>query len=204
MFTMRKETKFNYGLLLFGAAMPPIIDAVFGREWGLAALVLVACAGLVLLISGHFHREKDETETRLKQNGRFALFGGVLALAIIGVPWAIRKAQESPNASEVSEKLSAAVLRYAENKHEKEPHYTVNETPEELEATRQQMIKFGNEMQDEFVRTFGPRIYAVIEDARRNGLNTGQAEVFCISQSSSLTRIQQCGAELAQLSAKLK
>jgi hypothetical protein len=53
--------------------------------------VVIACIGLGLLVSGHFHKEDGETESRLKRNGRFALFGGVFALAIIGIPWAIKK-----------------------------------------------------------------------------------------------------------------
>jgi hypothetical protein len=88
---MRRETKFNYGLLFFGAAMPPLIDALFGPRWGLAALVLVACLGLGFLVSAHLHRERGRTETNLKRRARFVAYGLLVALAIIGVPWAIKK-----------------------------------------------------------------------------------------------------------------
>jgi hypothetical protein len=88
---MDRETKINYGLLLFGAAMPPVIDAIFGQQWALAALVVIACIGLILLISGHFHKERiDETESPLRRRGKFALYGVVVALACIGLRWAIQ------------------------------------------------------------------------------------------------------------------
>ena len=71
--------------------MPPLADALLGPQWGLAGLVVIACIGLALLISGHFHKEDGETETRLKRRGRFVFLGCVIALAIIGVPWAVKR-----------------------------------------------------------------------------------------------------------------
>lgn len=101
---MRRETKFNYGLLLLGAAMPPIIDAIFGRGWALLlALVLISCVGLLFLVSGHFHAEDGEAQTRRKRYAKFAFVGIVIALAVIGARWAVGKNGSHAGQAEVRE-----------------------------------------------------------------------------------------------------
>lgn len=93
---VRKETKINYGLLLVGAAMPPIVAGVFGEKWGLGAFVLVACAGLFLLVLGHFDKEEGANETLFKRRAKFTLIGAVIAIALVGFKWAKNKSGEQP------------------------------------------------------------------------------------------------------------
>ena len=82
---MNKETKFNYGLLFVGLALPIIADYFLGRAWGVIVAIVVLVIGGILLISGHAHREEGVTLSRKKKVGAFATVGALLALAFIGI-----------------------------------------------------------------------------------------------------------------------
>lgn len=99
---MLKETKFNYGFLFVSAALPPIVDALFGKQWALAAVVVIFCLGLVLLVLGHF--------PRLRRRAKFTFIGSVIALAIIGVSWAIEKSK--PTSETPQKRLANVALAY--------------------------------------------------------------------------------------------
>jgi hypothetical protein len=78
--------------------------------------------------------------------------------------------------------------------------------PTSQEIIQQQAlhVNFDKETQGEFLRLFGPRISRTIQDAKDNGFDTQNMETYCISQSSVLSRLQQCASEIGEVSSRLK
>lgn len=82
---MDRSSKFGYGFLLMGAAIPYLIEHTFGATIALIATLVCAIAGVVFLWSGHLHREPDDPPVSLSRKiatgvlGIIVIFGACLA-----------------------------------------------------------------------------------------------------------------------------
>jgi hypothetical protein len=83
---MRRDTKFNYGLLFVGLALPTIAEYFLGR-YGVIAAIVVGVVGAIFLVSVHTHSEDGRTSpiSGSKKMVAFALVGVVVSLAIMGL-----------------------------------------------------------------------------------------------------------------------
>lgn len=83
---MKRDTKFNYGVLFVGLALPIVADYFLGKACGIVAAILVAAAGVIFLVSGHTHREVgDPPLSHRKKMAAFAIGGAAIALSIFGL-----------------------------------------------------------------------------------------------------------------------
>jgi hypothetical protein len=80
-----KETKFNYGLLFVGLALPIIADYFLGRACGVIVAILVLMVGGILLASGHTHPEQGMSVSRRKRLAAYAFMGALASLAIMAI-----------------------------------------------------------------------------------------------------------------------
>jgi hypothetical protein len=88
-----RETKFGYGFLLVGAALPYLIDKLFGPVYALVAAAILLLAGIGCLVAAHLDREKKGAQRRyglMETVAMFALVGassGALIGSISGAIW---------------------------------------------------------------------------------------------------------------------
>lgn len=83
---MRRETEFNYGLLLVGIAVPVLADYFLGKTWGVILAIILGVIAVALLVAGHTHRDESEKPlSRVKKMAAFIFIGVVVALGVIGL-----------------------------------------------------------------------------------------------------------------------
>ncbi|MGD0470372.1 MAG: hypothetical protein ABSA54_18475 [Terriglobales bacterium] len=82
---MTKETKFNYGLLFVGLALPILAEYFLGRACGVIVAIVVLVVGGILLVSGHTHSEQGMPVSRKKKLAAYAFVGALLSLGIMGI-----------------------------------------------------------------------------------------------------------------------
>jgi len=83
---MKRDVKFNYGILFVGLALPIVSDYFLGKACGIVVAIVVGVLGVFFLVSGHAHRESGDAP--LSRRGRMAVFaitGAVIALALFGL-----------------------------------------------------------------------------------------------------------------------
>src|SRR5258708_3526722 len=96
-FMASRETKFGYGFLLLGAAMPYLIDKLLGPIAALISAAVILLGGIAFLVAGHFHRDKDALPHRrglMATIGMFTIIGaasGALIGGLSGAIWNISK-----------------------------------------------------------------------------------------------------------------
>ena len=107
-----KETKFGYGFLLVGSALPYLIDKLFGPIAALIVASICLVAGVALLVAAHLHRDKSGIRFRrglMGTIGMFALIGataGALIGSLSGAIWKISK--DKPDQVPSSKPLEAS------------------------------------------------------------------------------------------------
>jgi hypothetical protein len=62
---MQRDSKLGYGFLFIGAAMPYLIEHLFGPITALIATLVCAIVGVIFLWSGHLHREPLDPPMKL-------------------------------------------------------------------------------------------------------------------------------------------
>jgi hypothetical protein len=80
-----KETKFNYGLLSVGLALPIIAEYFLGRACGVIVAIVVLVVGAMLLVSGHTHSEAGMAVSRKRKLAAYAVGGAFLSLGVMGM-----------------------------------------------------------------------------------------------------------------------
>lgn len=135
---MRRETKFNYGFLCVGLAIPIIAEYFLGRACGVIVAILVAAAGGIFLVFGHAHREAGE----IPLSGRtkmatYGMVGALIALATFGIRYVYRREVTSFRPSATAQSVPVPEVKTADV-----PHNTI-QTPlvprvQKKEATKTQ------------------------------------------------------------------
>jgi hypothetical protein len=101
---MLRETKFGYGFLLVGTAMPYLIDKIFGLTAAILVSVVCLVAGGVLLWSGHKH--SDGILLPVKGWKKWGAFGAACCTLIILLTVGFRRAaQNESGTTEASKNL---------------------------------------------------------------------------------------------------
>lgn len=98
---MSRDTKFGYGFLLAGVALPIVFAAVFGSPLAASTVCGICMAGAVgFLVSGHLHREGSVRRRGIMATiGLFVLYGtllGLLAGAVSGIVFVALNRNEKP------------------------------------------------------------------------------------------------------------
>lgn len=82
---MSKETKFGYGSLLAGIGLPFLIEKYGGENWAVLVALVCTGAGIALLISDYFHKEKGERLETSEQRARAFLYVALLSVMAFSV-----------------------------------------------------------------------------------------------------------------------
>jgi hypothetical protein len=103
---MARETKFGYGYLLVGAALPYLIDKLLGPIAALIAASIVGISGLVFLLAGHLHKDGNKVKKHrgfMASIGIFALIGaasGAVIGSLSGAIWNVAYGKKAPSKDE--------------------------------------------------------------------------------------------------------
>jgi hypothetical protein len=86
---MERDSKLGYGFLLTGAAMPYLIEHLFGPASALIVTVICATAGVCFLWAGHNHRNPNDPPISVKRKACTAVLAIAVIVAVCESSWHI-------------------------------------------------------------------------------------------------------------------
>lgn len=110
---MEKATKYGYGFLLAGCALPYLIDKLLGKTAAIVTSVVLLILGVAFLIAGAVH--VDESARAARKTSKWAIVVAiVLVCGIVGMVWWIDKHPD----------MQAIIVGSATGEMEEVPHAT--------------------------------------------------------------------------------
>jgi hypothetical protein len=94
---MERATKFGYGFLFVGAALPYLADKLFGPTAALCVASVALLLGVVFLIAAHHHDKSPIRKSVAMTIGLFSLYGAGLGALGGGIIGAIAHLRSSPH-----------------------------------------------------------------------------------------------------------
>jgi hypothetical protein len=211
---MKRETKFNYGLLLVSLGVPFIADYFLGRKCAVIAAIVITVAGFFFLLSGHQHREKDEPAT---PRGRFrraiilAIASAVCGAGAIGIATVLRKNEPPirPTAlfgqlrgtlKQRMSRLSADLIGFLADREAKSPK--VSPSGADAMQKADELIKYDEETSRIYAKEYMPKVFAVYRELQSRAMDD-QMLAAMLGMRASPATIRKIADRLEMLAATI-